>query len=502
MTRPGPRTIRIAPPVVSGQTVSFSWSIDPDPGLYRENGFSITLPGTVDLTRIPEALWLRVAMVCLHTHLALLRPCRVLLPRQLPEEEREFWLRLIDAAVWTLESMRLDSGEESLIARTRRCVELDSDGRQAEELPPAPELGDQAVVCFSGGRDSLALAATLKDAGLDLLLATTVSHRAGSRELATERFHSTLTRGAQLLGGELLVSDSNLRSSVENGHPLAARYGLAVTELTDVLLYLANALAIAWARGARSVFLAHEFDAATTTRIDGMVLQSQWVMYSHPTIGAWNALLAPAGVRVLNPLAPLQQHQIQRLLRESRPDLWALQYSCFMQQDGEDVCSRCAWCFKSALHMLSGGGDPAGAGIDLERVIVANAGWRPGLAHEGRNPNAARRAEVQLIDDELLRAIRALGASDVARFAPRGKLSPEAVAAWESLRRTAFAQPQPAPSPGYRARYLEALGAPLAERIEAIMQDHFEREPEANYSEFFSDARLLEAWITAPLGAG
>ena len=36
-------------------------------------------------------------MICLHTQWALLRPCKVVLPFQLPPGEHEFWMRFIDA---------------------------------------------------------------------------------------------------------------------------------------------------------------------------------------------------------------------------------------------------------------------------------------------------------------------------------------------------------------------------------------------------------------------
>ena len=98
--------IDINVPEVAGQTVTFRWTVDPPTPLYRRSAFILRFPSSVDLGRVPEHIWWIVALACLHPHWALLRPCRVELPVALGASERETWLRLTDAAVATLESLR------------------------------------------------------------------------------------------------------------------------------------------------------------------------------------------------------------------------------------------------------------------------------------------------------------------------------------------------------------------------------------------------------------
>ena len=73
-----------------------------DPAV-RADQLQPPLPGEVELARVPESLWWRIGIMCLHAHWPLLRECRVMLPVRLPPGEAETWLRLTYAAVATLE---------------------------------------------------------------------------------------------------------------------------------------------------------------------------------------------------------------------------------------------------------------------------------------------------------------------------------------------------------------------------------------------------------------
>ena len=97
------RTVVVDPPEVGEREVGFSWRVDPPSELYARESFNLRFGDRLDPRELPEDIWWTVALLCLHGHWALLRPCRVELPVELPPGEREFWLRLIDAAVETLE---------------------------------------------------------------------------------------------------------------------------------------------------------------------------------------------------------------------------------------------------------------------------------------------------------------------------------------------------------------------------------------------------------------
>ena len=82
--------ITVHPPVVSGQQVRFGWRVEPATELYRAEQFTVRFPESIDLTRVPAGLWWRVALICLHGHWPLLRPCRVRLPVRLGLQLHKF----------------------------------------------------------------------------------------------------------------------------------------------------------------------------------------------------------------------------------------------------------------------------------------------------------------------------------------------------------------------------------------------------------------------------
>lgn len=491
--------IRLDAPVVRGNAVDFSWTISPDMGFYRDARFTLEYPDSVPVSAVPEGVWLRVMLICLYSHWTVLRPCRVVLPRRLPDGEREFWSRMVDAGVWTLENDQDSDGGPTYAERTVRSVEIVETGPPAGLLTPAPDLAG-VVASFSGGRDSLTQAALLDELGRSPLLVTTVSKREGSIEFETPRFRYVLGEAQARTGLELVEVKSDIRTCFDNFHPLVARYGMAVSELTDTLLYFANCWVIACARGAKSVFLACEAEAQESIRRDGMVVQIEHFGFTAATQRALSALVAPTGVTFAGLTATLEHFQIQRILDTRYPELRDLQYTCYSQQPGEDACSNCFSCLKGALHKISDGTAPSEIGIDVDRVLAARSDWTPVDDGEKRRGSVG-----QLYGDRmnhhLVRVLRELDAERVAQLTPDGVLSEAARGGLEKLRATALAAPDPPDEPGYREDYLELLESPLREELGLLLSEHFEVEPRERYVHLLENTLLLSDWLAAPLGS-
>lgn len=490
--------IRLREPRVRGNAVDFEWSVTPEHDFYRAHRFTLTFPQSVDVATVPEGLWLRVMLIFLYSHWAILRPCRVVLPRRLPEGEREFWSRMVDSAVWTLEN-DLDTPEGPTFAeRTRRTVEIVESGPPAGELTRAAD-GNVVISSFSGGRDSLTQTAMLNELGQEPILVTTTSKREGSIEFETPRFRMVLDEMQSRTGLDLVEVTSDARTCVVNDHPLIARYDLAVSELTDTLLYFAVCWATGWARGASGIFLASEAEVQESIRRDGMVVQIVHVGFTTASQRALSALTAPTGMFYTGLTAPLQHFQIQRLLNRRYSELSDLQYSCFGQQPGEDVCNNCFNCLKTALHKMSDGSAPSDISIDLNKVLVARSDWTP--EDDGEKRSAVGELFGARMNNHLIRILREFDAARVSEFAPDGMLTPEAEAGLDRLRATAFAAADPPVEPGYRAGYLELLDEPLRSGLDGIFSEHFEPDPVEEYSHMLENTRLLSDWIAAPLVA-
>lgn len=491
--------IRLHEPVVRGNSVDFSWTISPDDGFYLDPRFTLEFPESVPVSEVPEDVWLRVMMVCLYVHWAVMRPCRVVLPRRLPEGELEFWRRMVDAGVWTLENDQDEVGGPTYAERTARAVEIVDSGPPAGEMTPAQQT-DGVVGSFSSGRDSLTQTAMLAELGFRPLLVTTVSQRAGSIEFATPRFRMVLGEAQTRMGLELVEVKSDIRSCFLNDHPLVARYGLAASEVTDTTLYFAVCWATACARGASSIFLASEAELQESVRRDGLIVQREHFGFSSATQRAFSALTAPTGISYGGLTSSIDHHQIQRILDQRYTDLSELQYSCFSQLPGEDVCSNCFNCLKTSLHKMSDGTSPSDIAIDLNRVLAARSDWTPGNDGELRSSVGEITGKRQ--NEHLVRVLRGLDVDRVAQFAPGGELSPAAEAGLAQLRDTAFNAPDPPAEPGYLAGYLELLEEPLRSGMAEILSEHFEEAPLADYEHLLANTRMLSDWIAAPLAAG
>jgi perosamine synthetase len=489
------RVIDIAEPVVADHEVTFTWTVTPRHGLYERESFVLRFPEDVDLSGVAPGLWLRLALMALHIHWPLLRPCRVRVPATLEPGEAELWLRLSDAAQVTLEAQ---SGGGDFA----RTVELVTRGpRLAPRADRAP--GGAVVTCFSGGRDGLVQAAMLGELGERPTLVTVTSPCAWDREHENRRRRQVLDEVTQRRGFELVEVFSDMRSAWNN--TAAHRYNVGVNELTDILLWLAGAVAVAAARGARFVLMASEVEVQTNARRGGVVVQARHFAYSAVTHRALAQAIAGSGVGIGSLTNALRQFQLQRLLTDRYGDLRDLQYSCWNAGIDEPACSRCAECRGIALNLAAAGISPQIAGIDLVELLLSLADWWPGERYiAGTNadddllpmPRSGRAQEMQE-----LRSLMALSTDTVARLSDERRTSAErerAVAILATLQERAsrFALE---PEPGYQPGYLELLDPSLRGRVKAILDEHFTAEPERSYATALGNTRLLADWITAPM---
>lgn len=489
-------TIRLSKPSVSANSVRFEWSVEPKTSLYSRTSFELEFPPAVNIHQIPEALWMRVMMICLHSHWAVMRPCRVVLPCRLPDGEIEFWNRLTDAAAWALETRRGDE-RGSFTERTRRAIEFVETGEPVGDLTPAPDNGTVAA-CFSGGRDSLTQLALLQELGEQPFLVTTTSSRLGSEEMVAERRRMVIDEIQRRRDIELIEVESDFRSCFDNRNERAGRFGVSVNEISDTFLYFAAAWAVAHARGARSVFLASEAEVQESIRRDGMVIQYTHFMYSAASQSALRGLIEPTAIGYGGLTYPLLQFQIHRLLNTRFADIRDLQYSCWEQRPGEGACSRCPMCFLGAVNLMSDRVAPHEIDIDLNSVLVAQRDWQP-EASPAASGTAVPVSARKYIQSHASRFFRELDPESLARFAGPAGLSAEALSAARQIKAAAMEAPDPGPEPGYRAGYLELIDGRLRDGLEAIISEHFEAEPPEHYADLLRNSRILGDWIAAPL---
>jgi perosamine synthetase len=304
-------------------------------------------------------------------------------------------------------------------------------------------------------------------------------------------------------GVELVEVRSDLRGAWNNG-AAAAEHGVGVSEVSDAFLYLGAAIAVAAARGATGVFLASEADLSETARIGGAIVQHKHFMSSGAVQRALAALLAPAGIRYGSLTSPLFQWQVQRLLAARYGDLRDLQYSCWEMTGDESACSRCGECLTVGLNLMAEGVSPSAAGIDAATLLLSNAGWRPGasvaryarLRQDGTPlPNEVVAAAS---DEQRVRALAALPAERVAEYLDDGDDREAVLAAYGEMRSAALEQAV-TPEPGYRHAFLELVDPAFRGGLEAILDEHFERDLAARGDAALRRVVTLADWIAAPL---
>jgi hypothetical protein len=481
-------------PRVVGARIELAWRVEPESALYRRTSCFLRFPSGIDPSRFPERLLWTIAMLSLHAHWSLLRPCRVHLPVHLGEGEREFWLRLLDATVATLEGNRGGSD----VART---IELVEHGATIAETAPLPERG-LCAAAFSGGKDSLLQAGLLSELVPELLLVTTSSPMPPLHDHVTARRRQVLREiVARRPNSSLVEVESDFRSTWRNDFPPTVGYAVAVNELTDTFLYLAALLAAAWSRGATHLFLASEAEVQENVDVSGQVVQHPHAMYSVVTQTAVSALLARLGIRYGSLQSPLRSEQVQQLLWKRYPDLSDLQYSCWRVGPNDATCSRCSQCLRIAFAALAIGESPERMGIDLVKLIGAMHRW------EARRSDAPSALPGDHVASELhAQTVRAIVATPLRRIASRLRasgrlLTPRGLLALERFRRMRRRLQRVAagPAPGYRPSYLAHVDPLVRDRIAAIYAAAFPPEASDRHEAMRLRGEALARWIAEPL---
>ncbi len=490
--------VRLEIPSVRGNTVSFRWSVTPPTRLYFRQEFSLRFPASVDISPVPDGLWWRIALICLHSHWALLRPCRVELPVRLGEGEAEFWMRLVDSEAATLDAHR---GENSF----HRTIEIFENGDPLPGLPTIPQ-SRRCVSAFSGGKDSLLQAALLCEILGDPILVATTSEMPPMNEHRTDRRRQIFSEVARLRSVSLVEVESDFRAAWDNGFARHLGYPVWVTEITDVFLYVASLLAVAVARGAPHMFLASENEVQRTSGgADARVIQHTHFMYSVATQRALEAVLRPSGISYTSTTAALRSSQVERLLRARYRDLCNLQYSCPEVRTDGTPCSGCSKCFRAALSSLAANDAPASMGIDLASLLFAMRLWSPpsrkpaGSSHPGQTAQAELGRQVVRYLEEIpfSRIVSALKQGRAGRLA--GRDNRNAMAAYARIRRRIFGFPT-SEEPGYSSFFLRAADPLVMSCLESIFSEYFPAEKEEAGAAEFARSESLSRWITDPIG--
>jgi hypothetical protein len=487
-------TITIHDPALDGNHVRFSWHVEPESRLYARTSFSLTFPDDVDVTTVPARVWWVVAMLCLHSHWVLLRPCVVRLPIALEAGELEFWGRLMDSEIATLESIRGTQFFE-------RSVRIETGDRV---LPPWERLVERGLCAasFSGGKDSLLQAALLRELGFPLTLVATTSPMPPFEDHRTQYRAFVLSEAPRRLGASLTEVASDVRTCWELGFAGRLGYPLAVSEMTDTFVYFSALLAVAVATGRTHLFLASEAEVQETVEVEGRVVQISHFMYSTITQQAIGGLLRPLGITYSSLTSPLHNSHVQRLLWERYPDVRSLQYSCWRVTDGQSACSACSQCLRVAIGALAAGGDPSDMGIDLAQVLRETKDWKPKSLSARALPD-----DVVAVDlsHQMVGNIRALNIADVRARLVGERQSRASVrrlrrglADFADLRRRIAAYPSTRRF-GYREGFFALLDPLVRDGVLRIIQEHFEPEPLEQHAALLQRNRALADRIIEPL---
>ncbi|HVT17699.1 MAG TPA: aminotransferase class I/II-fold pyridoxal phosphate-dependent enzyme [Thermoanaerobaculia bacterium] len=505
--------IRVAAPSFARdrREVSFSWTVEPATPLYRATSFVLRFPPELDLERVPESLWWTVALLCLHSHWNLLRPCRVELPVELPAGEAEFWRRLLEIELATLEAYRGAATPDGALPAAgggaggqSPALELVTGGPRLASPRRLP-LGDRCAAAFSGGKDSLLQAGLLAELTAHPILVTTTSPLPPLADHRTARRRQVLAAIAARREVTVVEVESDLRASWRNDFPPLAGYPVAVNEITDTFLYFAALLVAGVALQAGHLFLASEAEVQDNVELPaGGIVQHPHFMYSNATQRAIAALLAPLGVRYGSLICALHSEQVQELLWTRYGDLADLQYSCWRVAEDEAACNRCSQCLRVALGALALRDLPQRMGIELTPLLSAMAGWQPRRARAGALPAervaAALHAQVlrSIAATPARRVLAALALAEPGRLLDGGGW--RALAAYVRLRRRLAAEPAP-PARGFCAGFLRWLDPLVGQRLAAIYAEHFRPEPASAHVAVQARSEALTGYVAAPLAA-
>ncbi len=362
-------TFALDEPQVANGVARIAWRVDPPASCVRGNAIELRFPSSVDLECVPRGILWIAALALLHPLWILLRPCRVRLPITLSAGEAEFWQRLIDAEIATLEAYRGTSFIE-------RCISFAFDGPPLEAPEALPDRR-RCAAAFSSGKDSLLQAAMLCEFGFAPTLVATTSPLPPLRDHVSKRRAYVLREVTPRLDVPLVQIHSDARELWENGYAARLGYNLAVSEMTDTHLYFASLLLAAASRGETHIFLASEADVQTNAIRDGAFVQTPHAMYSVATQASVSALLAPWNITYSSLTSPIFNAQVQRLLWTRYENVADLQYSCWRLGDDETACNVCSQCLRTVVGILAAHADPRRAGFDPDIALAHAAAWFP-----------------------------------------------------------------------------------------------------------------------------
>lgn len=449
----------------------------------------MTFPASVSPAAIPEAVWSYVAVICLHSHWPLLRPCRVTLPHAATPVEIETWLRLLDSECWSLDSIRRDYTRE-------REIVLEPGRVPARAAPVGPSA--RAATAYSSGRDSLVQTGLLCELTTRPLLVTVTSPMPGSHDHTSPRRRQVLDAIALRREVEQVEVVSDYRTVFDNRavyEPQA--FPVTVNEVSDVFLYFAALLVVAWSRGIGRLFVAGEADIQMNETIDGRLVQYYQHMYTLPTQRALGAVLSRFGVSYSSLIAPLYHRDAWALLAGRYEDLADLQTSCWSMGEGQAACSRCSNCFGAAVAHMMHDLDPSRLGIDVGRLFAQEDSWT--MPTDGWSRDLlTTRADLQMdagdyraLEELPLRKILA----SVRGATPRQRLQ---VARGVRARRKRGRELGVAPVRGFASSFLPYTDPDLAPALARIFASELRADRHDDGSAERGDA--LFRWITEPLG--
>lgn len=492
----GLNIIRILAPEVQGQRLILRWAVDPRTTLYRKCEFSMKFPVGVELGRVPEGLLWRLALICLHSQWALLRPCRVEIPIGLLPGEKELWDRLIHAELATLNAYS-DRVQEA------HKVEIVADGPNLKTTPVP--ISDRCATSFSGGKDSLLQTGLLAEFTERPVLVTTTSPMPPLEDHLTERRRQILNEITGRVPVDLIEVDSDYRANFDHGFAQERGYQISVNEITDAFLYLGSLVVTGAALGVGHLFLASELEVQENVTIGEEVIQHPHFMYSVATQYAIGALLKHWGMTCSSMTAPLHSYQVQELLSTRYANLRDLQYSCWRVRMGEMACNACSQCLRVAFSLLAIGQRPSMMGMNVGRILRTMRKWQPKRIEQYQSPMLPRDTVSVRLHAQVMRSILAAPKGDVVaeiglipskRIPPLGRIL--ALAAYRRLRRSAKRY-APGPSPGYCPEFLEFVDPLVREQVAALYARRFAPHQGTTYTGTFERCRTLSHWIAEPL---
>lgn len=494
----GNHRITIHPVEVKGSRATIGWSIEPRLQLYIRDRFHLDFPGFIDLAKVPEALWWRIALICLHSQWPLLRPCEVRLPVRLNPGEAEVWSRLIESEIVSLEYYNGSRGES-------RRIEIVEEGPEVPAPDSVPGSGSCAT-SFSGGKDSLTQVGLLTEMGYKPALVMTTSPVPWNNDHKTWRRRRIIREIQRRREVTFVEIKTDFRRNFNYYVTPSLGVNVPMNIISDTLLYTGAMLAAGYALGSRHFFLAAENEVHEIKRVNGEAIQHPHYMYSVITQSALGAILAPLGISYCAMTSALRASQVQQLLWRRYPDLSDLQYSCWLAGRHQKICSRCPQCLRMALGAMGAGGDATRMGVNWIRLLNANADWNPRRVanlDSADNPRVsvgihldaqASRALMSIPPAEMAKAIRK--SSPFSILTPAGR---KALATFGLLRRRAI-ESEPGPPPGYRPGYLKYVDGLVRDRLESIYSSQFTAEdPELHAASLALIDEQIN-WITAPLG--